>query len=137
MSSLDRITLFRTGNFILHSGERSNFKIDCDALTQDDYKSLAVLIASKFIFHFAYAVAGGTNPSAKLVDELNRQCLSSETNMMLLVDDVLTTGRSMEEAKDNLMYDLELTESQIQGIVIFSRMKIPPTWIFPVFTLNV
>ena len=37
--------LFQTGDFKLASGAKSNFKIECDALTESDWETLAMLIA--------------------------------------------------------------------------------------------
>lgn len=38
------MNLFQHGDFTLHSGARSNFKIDCDALTDEDIDSIARII---------------------------------------------------------------------------------------------
>lgn len=38
-------SLFRSGAFTLHAGNSSDFKIDCDALTDDDWVALAMMIA--------------------------------------------------------------------------------------------
>lgn len=42
------MNLFKNGNFTLHSGAQSNYKIDCDALTDKDLETLA-LIAQDYV----------------------------------------------------------------------------------------
>ena len=37
--------LFQTANFILNSGVPSTFKIECDALTDEDIETFALLIS--------------------------------------------------------------------------------------------
>lgn len=44
------MNLFQTGNFKLHSGKTSNFKIECDALTDEDLETFAKLISEEFNF---------------------------------------------------------------------------------------
>lgn len=42
---LDATSLFQHGNFLLHSGDTTSFKIDCDALSDDDIETLAFEIS--------------------------------------------------------------------------------------------
>lgn len=41
------MSLFKLGDFELHSGQRSNWKIDCDALTPADWRALAKMIVDR------------------------------------------------------------------------------------------
>ena len=117
--------LFQSGDFTLHSGDKSTWKIDCDALSDDDLASLAAL-ASRNLPKFRDVVGiprGGLRFAAAL---LPYAVLHSDT--VLIVDDVLTTGASMKEMRS-------LKESQgyhTIGLVIFAR-KQPPTWVEPIF----
>ncbi len=51
--------LFIRQNFILHSGKPSDFKIECDALTDDDWECLAYLIAKRVSFSSVVGVPNG------------------------------------------------------------------------------
>ena len=83
--------LFRLGNFTLHSGDKSNWKIDCDALTDDDWLTLAFIIKSRVAYG---AVIGVPDGGTKLAYHLKRY---ETKGPVLIVDDVLTTGASMEK----------------------------------------
>ena len=45
------MNIFQTGLYTLHSGEESNFKIECDNLTDDDLETIAALIGKRFDFY--------------------------------------------------------------------------------------
>ena len=114
--------LFRRGDFTLHSGGRSNFRIDCDALTDNDWETLAVLIASKVTFGVVIGVpTGGFMLAQKLAPYITKG------GGTLIVDDVLTTGISMEEMRKNYPGAI--------GIVVFARGKCPD-WITPLFQMR-
>lgn len=117
-------TLFRTGNFNLHSGGKSDFKIDCDALSDESIRNLAKLIAKEVSFSHVYGVPTG---GLRLARELTRHTLDGYGR--LIVDDVLTTGNSMEEARRTLGWD------DATGVVVFCRHPSPPKWIRPIFQM--
>ena len=107
--------LFRLGDFFLHSGAQSNWKIDTDGLEDSDWETLAALIA--FRVHFK-SVKGIPRGGVKLERALSRYCNPIDT-ALLIVDDVLTTGHSMEAERQSYYH---LTEpDNIIGYVIFSR----------------
>ena len=129
------MNLFQTGEFTLSSGIQSNFKIDCDALTDDDIETLAT-IARTFIpetmfgdvpmrlVRGVYGVPSGGN---RLVFALRELVLPTQAHNapILIVDDVFTTGRSMETVR------LKHSEP-VCGVVIFARAPCP-RWIKPLF----
>jgi hypothetical protein len=51
--------LFQSGQFKLNSGKVSNFKIECDALTQEDIDTFALLISQKYKFKEVVGVPTG------------------------------------------------------------------------------
>lgn len=108
----------------LHSGAMSDFKINCDVLTHEDIETLAYLISQKIKF---YNVVGIPNGGTHLANALKKYI--SYGGVMLIVDDVLTTGRSMEKARETYWSHTP------QGVVIFARGKCPD-WITPIFQLN-
>ena len=119
------MSLFQKQNIILHSGQKSDFKIECDDLTYNDVKTLSYLISKRFKFFSVFGVPSG---GLKLAEELKQYCSNDLGYPVLIVDDVLTTGESMEEfvKKNNVKNPL--------GVVIFARGKCP-IWITPIFQM--
>lgn len=117
------MNLFKIGNFTLRSGFKSHWKIDCDALTEEDWETLAYMIHEQVEFGSVIGIPMG---GLKLADALEGYC--SEGYPILIVDDVLTTGESMENMRK------EVGDNSI-GVVIFARGKCSD-WIFPVFRIN-
>ncbi len=115
--------LFNIGNFKLHSGSTSSFKIDCNALTSRDWDSLAYLISQKYKYDRVIGIPSG---GLKLARALTQFSLNGYKT--LIVDDVLTTGSSFEEIRKRI-------KEESFGIVIFARRKCPD-WITPIFELN-
>lgn len=115
------MNLFQSGEFALHSGDKSTWKIDCDALTPEDMETLAD-IAVQMLPPFSRALGVPTGGEA-FAAALNAR--SSEDGPTLIVDDVLTTGKSMED------YRMIFSEPTI-GIVIFARGA-APSWVMPLF----
>lgn len=105
------MSLFKWGKFTSHSGVELDFKIDCDALTDDDWECIASIIAKKYTFGSVYGIPNGGIPLEKALVKYR----TPESPTRLVVDDVWTTGKSM--------YD-EMKEDDI-GIVVFARNPIP------------
>lgn len=83
--------LFETGNFILSSGQKSSWKIECDALTSDDWYTLATMIAERCgPFSEVIGVPRGGLQLAGML-----QMFRTEEGPRLVVDDVYTTGNSI------------------------------------------
>lgn len=103
----------------------TNFKIDCDALTDGDWKAVAQLILSDCP-EFGF-VCGVPNGGLKLQYELSKY-ITKESDTVLLVDDVYTTGASLQKIRDMIAPTVP-----IKGYVIFARNP-TPDWITPIFT---
>jgi hypoxanthine phosphoribosyltransferase len=115
--------LFQIGNFKLHSGKNSNFKIECDVLSELDWGTLAYLVSSKFIFSNVIGIPrGGLN----FAEALKPYASNNLDHPWLIVDDVLNTGGSMEEGRVNLQ---GLGKTAI-GVIVFARGPCPD-WIHP------
>lgn len=123
------MNLFEEKEFIMHSGEKSFFKIECDALTDNDINTLALLIKEKYKFRRVYGVRTG---GLRLEEALRPYC--NNTGPLLIVDDVLTTGKSMDEARFRFLSTDKLKPTDVLGVVIFARGKCPP-WVHPIFQL--
>lgn len=113
--------LFIDGEFVSHSGLTLPFKIDCDALSDSSIETLASEIARRVKFQYVRGVPRG---GMRLANALKKH---ETTGPVLIVDDVLTTGESMEEARRQ-----HTGHNDIIGFVIFAR-GICPTWITPLF----
>ncbi len=116
--------LFQLGDFDLHSGYKTKWKIDAECLTDSELKALAKM-ASLLLPPFGSVRAvprGGLRFAAALLEYVT-------TGPMLIVDDVLTTGASMEEATSDLTDDCFYL-----GVVIFARSKCPD-WVTALFTV--
>jgi hypothetical protein len=123
------MNLFRFGECQLHSGQISNWKIDCDALSSEDWDTLAHM-AMEFLPPFCGAV-GVPRGGNKFADALLKHRTSSDPSLpFLIVDDVLTTGSSMEEFRDRLMVGSVDAPAPI-GVVAFAR-GLWPDWVTPV-----
>jgi hypothetical protein len=115
--------LFVDGEFTGHSGKPLPFKIECDALTDADLDTLAAIVARQFPrFRSVYGVPHG---GLRFAGALRRYATESPLDPALIVDDVLTTGGSMERARAGMGPD-------VFGIVVFARGPCPD-WITPLF----
>jgi len=127
------MTLFRLGRFTSHSGLVLDWKIECDDLTPEDLECLASIgyeLIGDF-GHVVYIPDGG----ARFAQAMQQWC-SPESPRVLLVDDVLTTGRSMERFRDRMiLHPSHRPKQDVLGLVIFAR-TIPPPWIRAIFTLT-
>lgn len=113
--------LFNAGDFELHSGGRSRLLIDCDALTDDDLAALAEHATTVLPpFGGLLGVARGGLRFAKALEP------HVTDGPLLIVDDVLTTGASMEQFR--------VSQRDI-GVVIFARGDCP-SWVTPLLALT-
>lgn len=105
--------LFQTGSFKLASGQQSIFKIECDALGDDDWHTLATIIAAQ-LGHRYGPVVGVPRGGLKLAAELER-LEHFDAPGRLVVDDVYTTGGSLRK----------VMEAGDRGFVVFARSSLP------------
>jgi orotate phosphoribosyltransferase len=116
------VALFSCGDHVLASGQASNFKIDCDALSDADISCIAMLIAERVPrFGVVESVPrGGDRLAAAL------RPYAARGEQLLIVDDVWTTGRSMRAHRG---------DRDARGAVIFARER-PPDWVFPLLIFD-
>lgn len=121
--------LFQSGNFKLHSGQERSWKIECDNLSNSEIATL-VQMALPILPPFAELVSvprGGDRIVRALTPFLSLE------GCRLIVDDVLTTGNSMEEIRKNLPLSTRTT----WGFVLFSCKPHPAGWIVTLFTMGI
>jgi len=121
---MERDTLFVRKDFVMHGGGTAHYKIEADALTDEDIETLAWIIADKGKFKRVVGVPRG---GIRLAIALQKYV--STEGPTLIVDDILTTGGSMEEAK------AKIGDPTAIGIVIFARNRCP-SWVRPIFEMT-
>ena len=127
----EKLNLFERIEFQSHSGLPLYWKIECDALTSDEIDTLAFVISKRFNFKSVYGVETG---GARLANALQRYCKND--GLILIVDDVLTTGTAISYVAGKLIRKLRLESmANIRGIVLFARGPCPE-WVIPMFQLN-
>ena len=117
--------LFVLGDFKMHSGGIGHWKIECDSLTDDDLQCLAFMLKERLPqFGFVFGVPRGGLRLAKALE----QHKSPDIRRTLIVDDVLTTGKSMEEMR------ARIGDGLVFGAVLFARGECPD-WVTPLFRM--
>lgn len=116
--------LFRLGNYQLHSGSRTGFLIDCDALSDEDWRSLAQ-VTDRMFGPFG-RVEGVPNGGLRFAAAL-AALVTPGHRRLLIVDDVLTTGASMEAQRNG---------REAVGVVVFARGK-APEWVTALFRTTI
>lgn len=106
--------LFESGQFKLHSGDISSWRINVEALTSTDLATVASWAADR-IGRFG-SVEGVPTGGLRLAESLSPYATEGP---LLIVDDVLTTGSSMEKQRAG---------RDAIGFVIFARGACP-TWV--------
>ena len=120
-----RQPLFQTGDFTLHSGEKSKWIINCDTFSDAELDALALMAVEQLQpFH---RVIGIPISGLRFAEALAKHTtLGSDS--ILIADDVLTTGSRMEKMWQD-------TCGIVQGVVIFARGPCK-SWIVPICTLT-
>lgn len=106
------MNLFQEGDFISHAGNLLHWKIECDALTDEDWDCLARIIHERVRFGSVYGIPSGGTKLALALEKY----ITPGHPLRLVVDDVYTSGQSMKEA---------MTGPNDYGFVIFARSRIP------------
>lgn len=115
--------LFQSGQFVLNSALTSSWKIECDALTDADVATIAAMMIDTILWRFS-RVEGVPRGGLRLAEALRKY--QSPDGGLLIVDDVLTTGGSMERQRRG---------RKAQGAVIFARQK-TEGWVTPLFQMT-
>jgi orotate phosphoribosyltransferase len=118
------VTFVQLGEFNLHSGRKSIFKIDCDALDDASIEAIAALATDR-LPPFR-AVEGVPMGGLRLAAAMERWVRPYAGNPLLIVDDVLTSGASMEEARAGRW---------AIGFVIVAR-GLMPGWVRSLFEID-
>lgn len=115
--------IFKREEFTAHSGRTLPWKLDADGLEQGDLRTLA-WIAVQHLPKFGTVEGvprGGLSLAALL------RAYTTQGAGLLIVDDVMTTGGSLEEHRDG---------RKAMGLVIFNRSGVKLSWVHSMFTFS-
>jgi len=118
------MSLFIREDFISHAGLPLTWKVECDALTDNDYEALAKIVSEKLTFRDVKGIPRGGIPFEKA---LKPYSTNDENDPLLIADDVYTTGTSMRE----------VYEEGAIGIVVIERNEITDDWIKAIWQLSI
>ncbi len=116
------MSLFESGNFTLHSGEETDWRINAEVLSSASLEAIALwawLHLPKFRI-----VEGVPSGGIRLAEALDLHV--DNKGALLIVDDVLTTGASMEKRRAG---------RDAIGFVIFARGPCP-SWVTAMWRLG-
>lgn len=116
--------LFRRGDVTLASGLKSDFKIDCDALSDSDLACIAFMLSLRLQ---PFSMVEGVPEGGLRLAGYMRSYVS-DSGPLLIVDDVFTTGMSINRCIAANRWG----EEPYIGAVIFARNP-TPKWITPLF----
>jgi|TARA_R110002110_G_scaffold82753_1_gene215215 hypothetical protein len=123
------MNLFQSVDFKSHAGLDLSWKIEMDALEDEEWVTISQMILElSEPFREAIGIPRGGTRLGKL---LNQHGTGEKDNPILIVDDVLTTGGSMEDFKR--MREFRNPTKYI-GWVVFAR-GFPPQWCRALFQM--
>ena len=112
------MSLFQVKSFVGAAGSVLPWRIECDALTDEDWETIAAIASPKIpAFGAAVGVPTGGHKLAIAVGRYRR----TDDGPFLIVDDVWTTGASMNRMAGSL-----IPGRQWHGFVAFARGPLPP-----------
>jgi orotate phosphoribosyltransferase len=134
-----KMPLFVPGEFTAASGKTLRTKIECDALTAQDWDGIAEL-AFPMLPPFAHVngVPRGGIPFAKAMEKYavpNEKAVDEGVYSILVCEDVITTGGSVEKWMNHLrgLYPAHINDFII--VCAFARGKLPDGY-YSVFSLG-
>ena len=122
--------LFVEEDFKSHAGLDLHWKIEMDALDEAEWKCIARMIMEYQTEPFQSAI-GIPRGGLKLSVYLNDYSTQNNNDPYLIVDDVLTTGGSMEEFKKEYF-----DNKKVFGWVVFGRQK-SSDWVRTLFQMPI
>ena len=117
------MNLFVKEDFISHAGNPLTWKIECDALSDDDWACIAHMIVEREMRPFSKVI--GIPRGGKKLEEALQPYVSFGIYPVLVVDDVWTTGTSFAEFIEIQTIKQELDECGWFGWAVFARNFIP------------
>ena len=124
------MSLFQKVDFKSHSGLNLSWKIECDEISKKEWKCLAEMIMDyeKRPFRAALGIPRGGIILGTYLNEYSTQNIEDP---YLIVDDVLTTGGSMDDFVNSYFRN---RKPNYFGWVVFARNK-PQHWVKALFQM--
>ena len=126
----NNIELFQSQNFKSHSGLDLNWKIECEALSDPEWFTISKMIME--VTPPFREVVGIPRGGVKLAALLNEFATDNEKDPICIVDDVLTTGKSIEHFLSQ--YWRNRRPFTAIGWVVFARVQ-TPDWVQALFQM--
>lgn len=124
----EQMKLFQDGDFTSHAGLPLQWKLECDAITDEEWRCIAKMIMDYQDRPFSEAV-GIPRGGLKLAEALNEYASGNSDDFPLICDDVFTTGTSMLDFIDEKYPTF--TQGMGHRWVVFARK---PSNVYPYFT---
>ena len=94
------MNLFQDGDFISHAGLPLKWKIECDAIKEEEWETLAKIIREYEPRNWRFAI-GIPRGEVSLGVALDKYSTKDPNDPVLIADDVYTTGKSFRDYSDN------------------------------------
>ena len=88
--------LFQDGDFKSHAGLPLKWKLECDAITDDEWRCLAKMVMDYQERPF-YKAVGIPRGGLKFAEAMNEYASGNEEDSIMICDDVFTPGASFKE----------------------------------------
>jgi len=121
--------MIELGDFTLHSGKKSWWKIILDNLTDEEIYHISEKIV-EVVGPYSMAVSVPTGGD-RLAQELNCWPLDPSAPV-LIVDDVYTTGESIKKIAEPFV----ASGIPVKGVVVFTRNSNLPEWVQALFLVT-
>ena len=130
-------TLFERGDFTLHGGGKSRWRINAEGLSDEDWDALVIAARPLMIGGRPRTIVGIPSGGLAFAAAIERAYpVHPSGGGVLIVDDVLTTGRSMAEARLAALSDSPQSEFRnSRGLVAFARGPLPG-WVRAIWKLG-
>jgi orotate phosphoribosyltransferase len=128
------VNLVMAGDFTLRSGKKSGYKVECDALTTADWEGIAAAIVEEGILPPFSGVSGVPRGGIPLADAM-RKYVTPEARTLLICEDIVTTGGSMERWREELRRDPAVKFDDYVGVCFIARGRCPD-WVKPLLRMT-
>lgn len=124
------MSLIQLGDFTLASGAQSTFKLECDQFIEDNIDGLVALI--RHMVGPYKEVHGVPRGGLRLAEALRP--FTTPDGVRLIIEDVLTTGGSMQRFTNELYAIGSTAWRECAGVAVFARGPCP-AWTAALFMM--
>ena len=88
--------LFQDGDFKSHAGLPLKWKLECDAITDEEWRCIAKMVMDYQVQPF-YKAVGIPRGGLKFAEAMNEYASGDPADQTMICDDVFTTGTTLKE----------------------------------------